>query len=563
LRVGFGMLARTILILGGEDLRSALKMSGFGARLKIMKYLRFICISVLLMAGCGRKETEKASSSRETESDQAVLMELQTRVNELSRRGQINAAIEELSAALENRIYAPHRRRIFPYLLNVMLAAGKVDRALQSYLDAVENDEELARSGFGVIGSYYEKQGKTPDLTDWMKTLTASKLPDDLAERAFNWLFHAKLKKEPLKNVLLLLPAVLDRFDSEGAARVFFVLKTDLLSANNHKAVEQLLARIEELAGDDRRLSNFVAAGRVGLYARDGKWAEAEQLFMSTADSLEESELRSCFTILADHAADSGQSELVDRISKFVLEKHAAKAGAALEAARRWVQVADESDIHEICRRLKIALDSYVPPRIGFDLYKKRFYNVMENGTDDDREKLLDVGRALEEKLDAGIEKYALQSLLFDGSFLMKDYDRALALLEESMPNRDSAWRAMAVNKLKAHRAMDLGQTDEAVRRFRAFMEYVAATWREPEHDPATDMMHTREMALGFNARRIGDILADAGRSDEAAAAYDEARAYYTEASRRLRPDSREYRAVREVLAALPAPETGETAADE
>jgi predicted negative regulator of RcsB-dependent stress response len=49
--------------------------------------------------------------------------------------------------------------------------------------------------------------------------------------------------------------------------------------------------------------------------------------------------------------------------------------------------------------------------------------------------------------------------------------------------------------------------------------------------DPATGVVHTREMILGRNAKRIGDIYRDmAGDAESAKAAYAEARAYYNKA---------------------------------
>jgi hypothetical protein len=50
------------------------------------------------------------------------------------------------------------------------------------------------------------------------------------------------------------------------------------------------------------------------------------------------------------------------------------------------------------------------------------------------------------------------------------------------------------------------------------------------EVDPVANTRVSREMILGLNARRIGDIHAGAGNPGEAATCYKEARAYYQKA---------------------------------
>ena len=63
-----------------------------------------------------------------------------------------------------------------------------------------------------------------------------------------------------------------------------------------------------------------------------------------------------------------------------------------------------------------------------------------------------------------------------------------------------------AVSGQKVH--LRQKQPREAVKHFRAFMATVVNAKDEDTSDPATGLVHSKEMILGRNAKRIGDILA-------------------------------------------------------
>jgi len=66
-----------------------------------------------------------------------------------------------------------------------------------------------------------------------------------------------------------------------------------------------------------------------------------------------------------------------------------------------------------------------------------------------------------------------------------------------------------------------------AVTAFRAFMKIIAEGSEAENIDPVTQVVHTREMILAFNAKRIATLYSESGRADEAAKAFAEAKAYY------------------------------------
>jgi hypothetical protein len=101
---------------------------------------------------------------------------------------------------------------------------------------------------------------------------------------------------------------------------------------------------------------------------------------------------------------------------------------------------------------------------------------------------------------------------------------------------------------------MKKGNPREAIRYLREFMGYVAQTEQE-EFDPINHVRVSREMILGLNAKRIGDLLVSAGEAGEAGKAFTEARDYYSKALTKY-PDenSLENRKIRREMAAIPAP---------
>ena len=104
--------------------------------------------------------------------------------------------------------------------------------------------------------------------------------------------------------------------------------------------------------------------------------------------------------------------------------------------------------------------------------------------------------------------------------------------------------------KIKAHLALQKGNKPEAIERFRAFMETVT-TWSEPEVDPVTGLGYTKEMCLGLNAKRIGDILSSMNDAQGAQAAYQEADNYYAIAQKEVRANSPESEYIKARLAEL------------
>lgn len=109
----------------------------------------------------------------------------------------------------------------------------------------------------------------------------------------------------------------------------------------------------------------------------------------------------------------------------------------------------------------------------------------------------------------------------------------------------------MALNKVKAHQALQENHVEEAITRFRTFMDHVAGR-EKTEVDPSSGMRYTREMTLGQNAMRIGDLYKKIDKAEDADRAYQEAADHLTRALGEFEDDSQEYALIKTELAKLP-----------
>jgi len=235
----------------------------------------------------------------------------------------------------------------------------------------------------------------------------------------------------------------------------------------------------------------------------------------------------------------------------FVLENQRLKDNARCEAAREWIRVATKrEDMAAIPSRLESLMQFGISPKLLLSLYKNEFYGIMQNGKKENLANMVTFGNDLIPVLENKDDKTQVRMLALDGTFMIEDYAQSLKIIEEGVPGREKEWHDMAINKIKAHLALQAGRKQEAVERFRKFMEYVA-TWERPESDPSTGIFHTKEMCLGRNAKRIGDILDSMGEKEESLKAYEEAIKYYKDAFAVITPDSKEYELVKTEMAEI------------
>ncbi|MFA5044011.1 MAG: hypothetical protein WC381_09490 [Kiritimatiellia bacterium] len=189
--------------------------------------------------------------------------------------------------------------------------------------------------------------------------------------------------------------------------------------------------------------------------------------------------------------------------------------------------------------RLEALMQMGCPRNILASHYYDYWDTIIKENKPADMLAMLQFGDRLSAVVTDARDKDMIRACALDGYFLLEDYDRALKLLEKPFPDMKGADQANAINKIKAHLALQKGNKAEAIKRFRDFMETVK-DWSDKQVYAATGLTYTKEMCLGLNAKRIGDILGSMNDAQGALAAYQEADGYYAVAQKEVRADTPE-----------------------
>ena len=509
-----------------------------------MKRSLAILLAVVALSGCSR-----GPGKPPTPVDPNALF---GRIDEMIRGGQTNEALETASKAIDDPVYAKQRAALFRGYLGILLSAGRGEEAAQTYLGRLA-DADLARSGYDLLLGYRGQSGPTNAVENWTRQLLEKPLPTDVQGQNIALLADALLVKAPFERVLELVPVCLRRLDPPMARRVLEHIFGAVLGAGRYAEAQRLIDAIAAQGGGRTEVEAMVTVAGINLLVRQGQWSEAEAKFKASADKLPEADLQRVVSLIGAEGQLKQQWDLVDRVCRLVLDKKGVSPAPLREAASQWVAAGQQrAGSAEALTRLSALLDAAVDSSLVATLYSRHFYAALDANNKDLPQRLTALAERLMAEVKGEAEKGALQSMLFDASFMAADYQRALSILQSGALGRDADWQKMAENKLLAHIALKEGRTDEAVQRFRQFMDYVAATWKEPERDPMTRIQYTKEMTLGLNARRIGDILKEAGKGAEADKAYEEARGDFEKARGTAEADSPEAGWIKQQLAALP-----------
>ena len=504
-----------------------------------MKKCIVCCLVVLLVAACRREEAEESVASALSE------------MAGLNEAGDTDGSVAKLEEMLLASDDDKERSEYFVRLLRVRLDAGLHEDAHGMFLRVIGEDEDLTRAGFGAISSYYSRADMKRELVDWTAELAKAPLPADLAELAYAWQLMSLFKDGRRDRMLELLPGCIGKFDLRGCRRIISVAYEFVGRGGKLEESALVLEAVAKAAADMPELLPLIGQLRVNLLVKQKNWQEAEAEFLAIAATLE-GDLQPCLSQMLSGAIADGQFDLVDRVSEHVFEHMSGDQWSVSECARHWVDVARlNGDAGAVVERLEALGEMDIVSLVAVDIYKLSLYFVADKGSREDVRTTVALAEKLLATLEGDRERNLLLKLIFDGAFVAEDYDKVLECLNSGLPGYDAAWHEMSINKAEAHKALKEGRIEDAVQRFRNFMVYVSSSWSKPETDPSTGIAHTREMALGFNAARIGDILAGDGQSGLAAGAYAEAMSYYEKALSQLEVGSRECELVEKMLAEL------------
>ncbi len=457
------------------------------------------------------------------------LYQLFGEVDDLLTGGDTNAATAKILGAWDDVRYAKYRTDLATITQRFLLFTDQAPKAREAFLETIRTEPEAARPGFDILYSYYLGTGDADAATAWAHELLDQPLPPDMRQAAAGWYLDGLLQTAGEEAFFQALP-MLDDFEPGQACAI----AADLCRAAYNRGKFELLAK--ELAtfraapyGSSEDLSKTAALYDLLVRGAQGDWTGVSDTIDDAISLLPVRDLRFALTRLFEAARKQGRPAEAESLAERVLRSETCRAypGVLAVASREWIALGLAADVATFPQRIAALRDFGVPADTILSNVNRHFYDVLN-----DREVVVALVKeldALAPLLDEDSRRNTLDSLLLDASFVTEDYARVLAILERGIPDRDEDWHEMTKTKMRAHLAMQNGDTDEAVRQFRAFMDLVAKT-TEVQLDPSTGIMHSPESILAFNARRIGDIYAKAGRADEAAAAYAEARERYAKA---------------------------------
>jgi len=428
----------------------------------------------------------------------------------------------------------------------------RLEEVKTRYLDIVGKDEELTRAGFGLLYDAVSRTGDDAALEDWITKMNEASLPQELAAQAFAWRLSRLRTTGKTDELLAQVKPCIERFDAQTARRLLEDAVASDIGAGEYDRAEKLLAEIEKQGGPKAELRNLVLTQKGNILFRREQWKEAEEHFVKNAPALPDGELAGWFSHVVSLASGKQQYDVVDRLCMFIFKQQKDKPAVIRSAAYRWIDVARANKATaEIPSRLKALQAEGISPELLYSLYRNEFYTIAAETNMEAIAAMAAFGESLAPNMKGEEDIGLLKTMALDASFLVEDYAKSIQILEAGIPGKDKAWHDMALIKARAHLALKEGKTKESVELFRRFMQIVN-TWEKGEQDPCTGIVYSKEMCLGFNAKRIGDILKSAGDEAGAKTAYAESRAYYEKALADVKKGSEEEQVILKDMESLP-----------
>lgn len=514
--------------------------------------MRSILLLIVLawVTGCSRPEQAPpvdagdGVAAGETAAFDTMFDQARTHFHE----GNTDAAVDLLTEGLANPEFVENQPTIFRALIELLLIENRVVDAQTNFLAMLHASPDTAVQAFNMIPTHLKRQDDPSAYLSWTAQMVGMELPNAVAESAYSYYMDANIMAGNLDKMPDLAQNCVVRFGGDAAVRIFTRPLNDLVNRGEYAAIRDVLKTLSETA--EASAVDFVTAMEIVLAAAETNWDAATTMFKAKAADLAERSAHMAFRCTLDRAQQAARSDVSDALCTYVLASMPDAKRLRRLAASNYIRVAVDAGDHDgVVARTKWLVEAgaaeMVEPQVS-----KHFYSVMQNASDESKKDMLGIVEQLIASKDSAPDA-SLQALLMDGAVLCEEYGIALNVLDAGFRADDEAWVAMARNKLSAHLALEEGRTDEAVGRFRDFMKHVE-TWTEPTSDPSTGISYSREMTLGLNARRIGDIYRDVGRTNEAAKAYAEARAYFEEAQADVEAESKESTYINRQLAEIP-----------
>lgn len=484
----------------------------------------------LFGAACGERQPDEALPELP---DAAVLFES---INAHVERGETGEALTLLRRAVTELPDGIEKKNAFAFKINLLLREGRIEDAQDVYIDALTAEPACAEYAHGMIEQYLEFDDDQTALLGWARRVLRAEPPSALRPAYLQIELRLLQRDAGIGKVT----ETLDRYvaDVEPAilAPVTLTLAETLLQDGAKDDAEQLHQWLVAAEVRDEAYDRASRLMEMELLMANGRWERFTETAQRALVMLDDRDAATRFERWLRGAMRARQEDAADRLAAQTLTRHETFPAAAARAARWYLAIPwERGDRDASLNRFQgLAMGGGLPPQHLAPLVGWMADVIFNEGTVEQSVRFLELSDTLPWSRMAEDTRGRLIGLLLDISFNAADYDRSIALLDEGLPQYDPAWHEIMRNKVLAHKAEDAGDTAEAVRRFRVFMEHIAAEQeagdKEELVDPISGHRMTHSMIMALNARRIGDIYSRADHLEEAQAAYTEAAGYYREA---------------------------------
>lgn len=490
-----------------------------------------VLILTVLMAGCSRKE--------EPVEEIAPINKLYNDMQAELGADNAAGAVELLENALSNEEFVEYRPGIFNSLLSILLENGQAEDAVTRHLKMAADAPEAAEYSSGMMAQRLEEAAEPALFLSWTTAFRATPLSDTAKAAMYVAHTRALIANDQANDSLALIGECRQDIGPGDCLRVYRDMVQLFIAKGLKETADLALSSIEENAAGDAATMELVTLSRLQMNAADGKWSEFTALITKDISNLSDAGTGSALNF----ALRSAQPAVVDGLCSLVIESRQPLERCTLTAARKYLSYAAENSLPEVPGRLEKLISKGMPAEKLIHAARQPFYAVLQSEDKVMLGEMISLVKSLSGGLTEERDTVAANGMLLDGSFILNDYDTAIAMVEKGVAGHDENWHKSALVKLKAHRALDAGNTAEAVKYFREFMNVIADTM-DREVDPTSGLTYTANWCLARNARRIGDLLKESGDSKAAVDAYKEAKGHFEKALAEFPESSDEYSAI-------------------
>ena len=477
------------------------------------------------------------------------LYKLFQKAEDLFMAGSTNETTALLAEAFDSEEYAAYRAQILPPLVRILLENGDVEAAKARVIAAfTSGDSSLSDGVLGAVFFHFTNAGDQAAALAWTDEILALEAIAPNIRRTFTeWNINAAIEAGDDARVIAAAEKLIAMAPEGDAAEILRRALESLITRGKNDLLADIISRAGKSVTSDEATRNLVSVMRLRILAIQGKWDDLAAAFASTT-TLPDKELNYALRSTIPLALKAERFATIDAIcGKIATDPNSGRMAAGY-SARQWVSSAAKTDVAKVPERIEALLGGATQQQEISSIFVNHAYDNIDDPS------FATPMRSIAERLLAASpdnSRSSIRTVLLDFSFILEDYDTALNLLNEGFSGYDENWHTMAISKVSAHKALKEGRKLDAIRDFRKFMSVIQVS-QEDTSDPTTGVVHSREMILGRNAARIGDIYASIPDPEKAAEAYKEARDYYATALEKAQ-EAGSIELIKKELAAIPA----------